>query len=138
MPLFNMQGVIALLATPGTGAGGGNGRYTFTAGPTFTNVRGTVTPSGPGPSFDAMANWQPASGKTMQMLAEGTKAEDVRDMWVSTMEVITPSSEEAADGSGGRRGHSVVIDGSTYEVVRAKDWRANGGYWEISVQKVSG
>lgn len=136
MPLFNLQGVIALLATPGT-SGGGQGLYTFTPGPSYTLEGGRWVAGAPGPSFDATANWQPASGKTMQMLPEGTKADDVRDMWVPTMQPITTSEAMQADGSGGRRGHSVVIDGITYEVVRARDWRANGGYWELSVQKVA-
>lgn len=134
MPLFNLQGIMAILATA---SGTPSGRYTFTAGPTYTLVSGRWVAGASGPSFDSVASWQPASGKTMQMLPEGTKADDVRDMWVPTLEVITPSEAIQGDGSGGRRGHSVVIDGVTYEVVRARDWRANGGYWELSVQKVS-
>lgn len=133
MPLLNLQRVISRLATPS----GGGTNYTFTAGPTFTNVGGTLVPSGPGPSFTAQASWQPASGKTMRMLPEGTRADDVRDMWVATLEEITPSEARQPGDVGGRRGHSVIIEGVTYEVVRAQDWRANGGFWWVAVEKVA-
>lgn len=113
------------------------GTYRFTAGPTFINVDGVMVPGAAGAYFDADANVQPASGKTMRMLPEGTLADDVRDVWVATLETITPSEAVQPDGSGGRRGHSVTVDGVVYEVVRAKDWRANGGYWELSIQKVA-
>lgn len=126
--IYNMQAIIRSQAT---------GSYVFTPGPTFTNVDGLMVPSASGPSFTVVANVQPASGKTLRLLPEGTLADDVRDMWVATTVDITPSVARQPDGSGGQRGHTVVVDGVTYEVVRAKDWRANGGYWELSVQKVA-
>lgn len=132
--IFNLQGVIGMLATP---HGGGRGEYEFTPGPTFTNVKGVLVPDAPGPAFRAVANWQPLSGQSAQRLPEGARADDWREMWVATTQPISASEAKQPGGGGGKRGHTVVIEGVTYEVMTAHDWRATAGFWRLRVQKVA-
>ena len=129
----DMRPVIIRQATP---SGEPDRQFLFTPGPTFANVQGRMVEVPPGPGFRAFASVQPVSGRVAQTLPEGSRADDWREVWVATLEDIRPSEAKQSDGSGGKRGHTLLAFGVLYEFREVRDWRADGGYIYGRVQKV--
>lgn len=133
--IHNMQATIARLATLSPGAP--LGKYLFTPGPTYTNVDGVMVPNAAGPGFTATAAVQPVRGKSLEKLPEGARADDWKEVWVATLEEVTCGDASQPGGGGGKRGHTFVFRGVTYEFQSVRDWRDDGGFFTGMAQKVS-
>lgn len=131
MSLFNLAGAVAMLAT---GTGTNPKGVTVTPGPTRTidaNGRQVETPGTPwvAPS----ASVQPLRGREAQILPEGERADEYREVWLvpdSPARIVSVVSTQTQRGS-----DTLLLDGEVYEVTNSRDWRAAGAYLHVVVRK---
>jgi hypothetical protein len=106
-----LVGVIASFAT---------GQYTVTRTEAGTYTAGRYTP-GPTSTFMIDASIQPASGRDLQVLAEGEHATEVRVVYTTT-ELRTRAPAHDPD--------RITIDGEQWEVSKFERWEAFGNtHW---------
>jgi hypothetical protein len=89
-------------------------------------VKGQWMPGEPGDT-DFKGTWQPAGGKTLELLPEGKRSREV-------FKCFTPIDMDwtSADARGEKEADSVIWQGKEYEVTTAAEW--NNGllpHWEL-------
>ena len=89
-------------------------------------VKGQWVPGEPGDK-DFMGSWQPASGKTLELLPAGKRSREVYKCFAPLEMDFT-----SADDHGDEEADQVVWEGKEYEVTTAGKW--NNGlipHWEL-------
>jgi hypothetical protein len=89
-------------------------------------VRGRWVPGEPD-NMDFRGTWQPASGKTLELLPEGKRSREVFKCFASLSLDFT-----SADAHGDAEADLIIWQGKEYEVTTAAQW--NNGlipHWEL-------
>ncbi len=132
MSLFNLSSAVAMLAT---GTGTSPKSVTVTPGPIYTiDTNGRQVKALGTPWVAGVASVQPLSGRQAQQLEQGARADEYREVWLVPdlpTRNITP-----ADTLTKRGGDILLLDGQSYEVTTAHDWRAAGAYLHVVVRKI--
>lgn len=92
------------------------GTYTVTRTAVGTRTNGRYTP-GATSTFDITASVQPVTGRDLQSLPEGQRAEETRIVYTTT-ELRTRTATVDPD--------SISIDSETWAVVKVERWQAFG------------
>lgn len=93
------------------------GTYTVTRTAAGTRTLGRYTPGAPS-TFSIVASIQPVTGRDLQTLPEGQRAEETRVVYTTT-ELRTRTATVEPD--------TLSIDSETWAVTKVERWQAFGG-----------
>lgn len=113
---MSLRGIVARFKT---------GTYTVTRRAAGTHTLGRYTP-GTASTFPVDAAVFPYTGRTLKVNADGQRAEDMREIFVETELICSPTTPD-----------TISIDGDTYGTLTGKRYQDTAGsvYWHFVVSR---
>lgn len=118
MSLFDMSGVIADLATPGT--------FTVTRRPPGVYTNGRFFP-GNTTTLNITGSIQPLVGRDLELLPEGLRTRELLKIYSATPLLVHGANQNP---------DLITISGVQYQVETAEQWGPDGNYYKMIVAKV--